>query len=61
MLKRFFNSTIKRSAVFGPIPGTSVSAALSPLATMSTSAAGGCVARIDSALDGPTLSGGVGA
>ena len=48
------SSTSRRSAVFLPTPGTSVSAATSLLATMSTSAAGGWVARIAIASAGPT-------
>ena len=52
--RRLFSSTSSRSAVFLPTPGTSVSAARSPLATMSTRAAGGWVARIAIASAGPT-------
>ena len=48
------SSTSRRSAVFLPTPGTSVSAPRSAPATMSTSAAGGWVARIAIASAGPT-------
>ena len=48
-----FNSINSRSAVFLPTPGTNVSEATSPLATMSVRARGECVARIAIAIDGP--------
>ena len=47
------SSTISRSAVFLPTPGTSDSAAVSLLATMSTMASGGCVASTAIASAGP--------
>ena len=55
MLSFDFSSTSNRSAVFLPTPGTSVSAATSWSATMSTSAVGGWVAMIAMPSAGPTL------
>ncbi len=52
--RRLLSSTSSRSAVLRPTPGTRVSDATSAPATMSTSAVGGCVARIAIASAGPT-------